>query len=148
MKTLVILAAVALSGCASTTVYQPTVVGDKVASAKVFSIQGDISGAFTLQTQPGGGVLLDVKPLDSSQVLMQRIAVTDGKGNPMFGKDGQPVYNEIPLVAGLNHSRPTGVAWDGLSKGFRSVGSVIGTIAAAMTGASVANSVAEAIPAQ
>jgi hypothetical protein len=144
------LLALILTGCASTTIYQPTTYqtekGQAVKSAKVLSVQGDISGAFTLTTQPGGGVMLDVKPLDASQVLMQRIAVTDSKGNPLLTKDGQPIYNEIPLVAGLNHSRPTGAAWDGLSKGLRSVGSVVGTIAASLTGASAANSLAGAIP--
>ncbi len=152
MKPLLLLACALLSACASTTIYQPvTVQGEKgqtVKSAKVISLQGDISGAFTLTTQPGGGVSLDVKPLDSTQVLMQRIAVTDSKGNPLLTKDGQPIYNEIPLVAGLNHSRPTSAAWDGASKGIRSLGSLIGTIAASVMGTSVAASAAGAVPIQ
>ena len=73
-----------LSGCASTTIYQPMVVNGKegtqsVKSAKILSIGGNLNGAFTLTTGQGGGVTLDVKPLDASQVLVQRIAVTDSE---------------------------------------------------------------------
>jgi hypothetical protein len=146
-----LLAAALLTGCASTTVYQPMTATGKdgvthTKAVKVFAVQGDISGAFTLTTQPGcGGVTLEVKPLDAGQVLMQRIAVTDGKGNPLRDKAGNAVYNEIPLVAGLNHSRPTGVAWDGVSQSLRSVGSVVGTIAASVMGTQAATSLAGAI---
>jgi hypothetical protein len=114
---------------------------------KLMNIAGDVNGAFTLSTRPGGYVTLDVKPLDASQVIMQRIAVTDSKGNPLLTKDGQPIFNEMPLVAGLNHSFPTASRGDALSKTIRSVGSLAGTIAASLTGASAANSLAGAIPA-
>jgi hypothetical protein len=139
-----------LTGCASTTVYQPVTLqgpkGDTVKSAKLLNLAGDINGAFTLTTRPGGYVTLDVKPLDASQVLMQRIAVTDSKGNPLLTKDGQPIFNEVPLVAGLNHSFPTTARGESVSKGLRSVGSLLGTVAASITGASAANSLAGAIP--
>jgi hypothetical protein len=140
-----------LTGCAQTVVYQPTVVNGKdgrqgVKAVKMLALQGDIAGAFTLRTRPGGYVELDVKPLDASQVLMQRIAVTDSKGNPLLTKDGQAIFNEVPLVAGLNHSFPTAARGDAISKALRSVGSVVGTVAASVTGASAANSLAGAIP--
>lgn len=110
------------------------------------TIGGDLNGAFTLVTQPGGGVSLDVKPLDASQVVMQRIAVTDSKGNPLLTKDGQPIFNEMPLVAGLNHSFPTAARGDAISKIIRSIGSLAGTIAASIAGTEAANSLASAIP--
>ena len=144
-------ASLVLSACASTTIYQPVVVsgekGQSVKSAKIMSIGGDLNGAFTLVTQPGGGVSLDVKPLDASQVIMQRIAVTDSKGNPLLTKDGQPIFNEVPLTAGLNHSFPTAARGDALSKAIRSIGSLAGTIAASIAGTQAANSLAGAIPA-
>ncbi len=138
-------------GCASTTIYEPVVVNgkegtQKVVSAKRMNIAGDINGAFTLTTKPGGYVNLDVKPLDASQVIMQRIAVTDSKGNPLLDKAGNPIFNEVPLVAGLNHSFPTAARGESFSKGIRSIGSLAGTIAASITGASAANSLAGAIP--
>ena len=149
--TVIAAASLVLSACASTTIYQPVTVqwekGQKVTSAKVMSIGGDINGAFTLTTSPGGGVSLDVKPLDASQVVMQRIAVTDSKGNPLLTKDGQPIFNEMPLVAGLNHSFPTAARGDAFSKAIRSVGSLAGTIAASIAGTEAANSLAGAIPA-
>jgi hypothetical protein len=114
------------------------------------SIGGDLNGAFTLVTQPGGGVSLDVKPLDASQVVMQRIAVTDSKGNPLLDGNKQPIFNEIPLVAGLNHSTPTTSFWEGLSKGTRSLGSLIGTafasFTAAVTGTQATSALAGALP--
>lgn len=149
MKTLPLFALLALAGCASTTVYQPVTVkgakGESVKSAKVLSIQGDVAGAFRLTTTPDGGISWEVRALDTNQVLMQRIAVTDGKGNPLKDKAGNAIYNEIPFVAGLNHSRPTGVSWDGVSQGLRSVGSVVGTIAASVMGTQAATSLAGAI---
>ena len=148
---LISLSILIITGCASTTIYQPMVVNGKegaqtAKAVKLMNIAGDVNGAFTLSTRPGGYVTLDVKPLDSSQVVMQRIAVTDSKGNPLLTKDGQPIFNEVPLVAGLNHSFPTSARGDALSKAIRSVGSLAGTIAASLTGASAANSLAGAIP--
>ena len=138
------------SGCANTSVYQPVVVegakGQTVKAVKVLGVGGDINGAFTLETQPNGSVKLQVLPLEGSQVIMQRIAVTDSKGNPLLDKEGRPIFNEIPLVAGLNHSFPTAARGDAISKVIRSGGSVAGTVAASVAGAEAANQLARAIP--
>lgn len=140
-----------LSACASTTIYQPVVMNGKegtqaAKAVKVMNIAGDVNGAFTLTTKPGGHVTLDVKPLDGSQVLMQRIAVTDSKGNPLLTKDGQPVFNEIPLVAGLNHSFPTKARGEAASGIIRSAGSAAGTIGTIAIGSTVGGGLAGAIP--
>jgi hypothetical protein len=144
-----------LSGCASTTLYDTVLTsstdkdGNQTQSARAVKaavIAGDVNGAFTLTKKPGGYLTLDVKPLDASQVIMQRIAVTDSKGNPLLTKDGQAIFSEVPLVAGLNHSFPTAARGDAFSKAIRSVGSLVGTVAASITGASAANSLAGAIP--
>jgi hypothetical protein len=139
-----------LTGCANTSVYQPVVVegakGQTVKAVKVLGVGGDINGAFTLETQPNGSVKLQVLPLEGSQVIMQRIAVTDSKGNPLLDKEGRPIFNEIPLVAGLNHSFPTAARGDAISKVIRSGGSVAGTVAASVAGAEAANQLARAIP--
>jgi hypothetical protein len=109
-------------------------------------IAGDVNGAFTLTKKPGGYLTLDVKPLDASQVLMQRIAVTDSKGNPLLDKEGRPVFNEIPLVAGLNHSFPTTARGEAASGVIRSAGSAAGTIGTIAIGSTVGGGLAGAIP--
>jgi hypothetical protein len=145
------LCAIVFSSCTTTAVYQPVTVQGKdgtqhVKSVKMLGLQGDINGAFTLETRPGGYVSLDVKALDAGQFIMQRIAVTDSKGNPLFDKEGKPIFNEVPLVAGLNHSFPTATRGDAVSKTLRSIGSLAGTIAASVTGATAGNSLAGTIP--
>lgn len=142
---LIVLFLLPLVGCTGTTIYRTATDADgKTRAVKAMAIQGDVQGAFTLTTT-ADTVTLDVKPLDASQVLMQRIAVTDSKGNPLLTKDGQPIFNEIPMVSGLNHSRTTAAAHDGTSKSIRAGGSVAGTIGASALGGATLGAGSQAI---
>jgi len=138
-----------LTGCLSTSVYRTQVIntpdGQVAKSIKAFSIQGNIQGSFTLSTTADGAASLTVNPLNLDQIAYSYIAATNGKGDPLFDDAGNPVYNTIPFVAGLDHTSPTTAFWAGLNKSFRSLGSVIGTIGASLFGIEAANQLGGAV---
>jgi hypothetical protein len=144
MRTLTILAILFLTGCASTTFSVTGKVKGKdgietVKSVPVFKTQADIVAP--TRVGPDGITFADTAVLG-----VRKIAVVDSKGNVRLDKAGNPIYNEIPVVAGIYHSTATESAYSGASFLTRSIGSLVGTIAAAFTGASAVNSLAGAIP--
>jgi len=133
-----------LTGCASTSFSVPVTVkgekGEKVKSVKVFTTQADIVAPTSVGPQ---GITFS----NTSVLGVRRVAVVDSKGNVRLDKAGNPVYNEFPVVAGIYHSTSTEAAYTGASFLVRSVGSLVGTIAASVMGANVAASAAGAVPA-
>jgi len=141
---LILLAFLAFTGCASTSFSVPvTVQGEKGQTAKavkIFTTQADIVAPTSVG--PGG-----ITFGNTSVLGVRRVAVVDSKGNVRLDKAGNPVFNEYPVVAGIYHSTATEAAYTGGSFLARSIGSLIGTIAASVMGAQVASSAAGAVPA-
>lgn len=138
-----------LTSCTNTTLYRTVTSkradGSTVARAvPMLKIAADINGPATITSAPDGTTTIDIKPIGES-IAFARRAVVDGKGNPILDKNGNPIYNDVPVIAGINHSAPLAVWWEGLSKATRSAGSVAGTIAASVAGAEAANEIGGAI---
>jgi hypothetical protein len=134
-----------LSGCASTNFSVPVTVTGKdgvqtVKSVKIMSTQADIVAPTSVGPQ---GITFG----PTTALGVRRVAVVDSKGNLRLDKAGNPVFNEFPVVAGIYHSTATESAYNGGSFLARSIGSLIGTIAASVAGAQVASSAVGAVPA-
>ncbi len=144
MKPLLLLSYILLSACASTTFYQPVTLdgekGQTVKAVKIMTTQADIVAPTSVGPQ---GITFG----NTSELGTRKVAVVDSKGNVRLDKAGNPVFNEFPVVAGIYHSTSTEAAYSGASFLTRSLGSLIGTIAASVMGANVAASAAGAVPA-
>jgi hypothetical protein len=126
--------------CASQTFYR-TGQGSKGETRAIKSFQnyGNLTGNI-VYTQEGDSASLEINQPDVENYPIARTAVFDKKGQ-FVG------YNELPIVAGVNNAAVTGELFNGISKGIRSVGSVIGTVLAGMLGIEAAKQAGAAITA-
>ena len=121
---------IAMSGCASRTIYDSSTSTDskgntKAVAVKRFQDYGDITGPHTI-TVAGGTVIVDVRDPSGSVPIMKR-AVLNKKGE-VVGME------EVPIVASSSNSAATTALFRGIDKSLRGVGSLAGTILAGMVG--------------
>lgn len=129
-----VFVAVMLCSCASTTTYN---VGPDGKPSKAFQTYADTYGPTTITTNSRGTVI-KVEEFTTTNFPMMKVAVTNSKGNPILDKNGNAIFNEVPLVPGIRHSEPTMALFRGLSLFTRSVSNLAGTIISGMFGIEVA----------
>lgn len=142
MKTIItyLFVPIFFCSCASQTFYR-TGSGAKgeTRAIKSFSNYGNLTGNI-VYTQEGDSASLEITQPDVENYPVARTAV--------FNKKGEFVgYNELPIVAGVNNAAVTGEVFNGISKGIRSIGSVIGTVLAGLVGIEAAKQTGAAIAA-
>lgn len=149
MKSL-LLVCLLFVGCASNTVYGPgtttTKHGDRAVAVKRFQQQGDIIGDQKYVFGRDGTLLsLTITTPDPNNVAIKRIAVLNNKGQLVTDKNGNPVFNETPMVAMSTPSSGTEAMYSGLNRALRGLGSMIGTVGTTIASVVFANGAATGV---
>lgn len=126
-------------GCASNATLSPQPYTKKDGSTgyravKTYSQQADIIGDVETTVSASGDFWQKVTTPNAANVPTMRVAVMKPNGSPALDKAGQPIFNEIPMVAQIRPSAGTEAMFSGLNQVIRGLGSFAGTVGASLVG--------------